>query len=206
MGARPAPGTRNEAREQYRERRSRERAEATVRRADQPLENPAPNAATEGHGHGRHGFDTTDAQQAERVRSGRYPDDPIGPIQGQRTPAQQASRFTTPQAEAEALGRGRRELDRRLAAGNVPGAGNGFVNPATGVPQRVRIDGAPMRTTRPGGYGDAQVRQMNGNQPVMDPNGGFQATPGPTGLTDARVIYEFVPSTGQWRPVTYFPE
>lgn len=40
----------------------------------------------------------------------------------------------------------------------------------------------------------------------MDPSGGYQATPGPTGLTGARVVYEFVPSTGQWQPVTYFPE
>lgn len=60
-GTRPAPGERSMTREQWKAQDSRQRAERAVGCADQPLENPHPNAAQEGHGHGRHGYQTTDA-------------------------------------------------------------------------------------------------------------------------------------------------
>ena len=212
-GERPAPGTRFETREQYHARRSRERAEATVRAADQPLENPVTQMAQEGHGHARHGFETTDAQQAERVRTGRYPDDPIGPLPAARKPAGRASRFTSPEAEAEALGRGRHSLNRRLREGTVPthpdpvtGAPT-YVDPVNGKPVRVE---APVTTNRPGGFGTSQVPQRNpppSNAAVLDPATG-QRIPiqSPTPLPNASTVFEHVPSTGQWHPVTYFPE
>lgn len=211
LGERPAPGTRTETREEYQTRRSRERAEATTRAADQPLENPHPNAAQEGHGHGRHGFETTDAEQAERVRSGRFPDDPYGPLPT-RTPAGRASRFSSPEAEAEALDRGRRQLDEALRSGTVtsytdPVSGaRTYVDPTTGKPVRF---GCTVTTNRPGGFGTSQVPSRNpppGNQPILDASGQRIPITSPTPLPRARVVFEYVPSTGEWRPVTYFPE
>jgi hypothetical protein len=84
---------------------------------------------------------TTPEQQAERVRTGRYPDDPPGGDTLGR-----ASRFSSPEAEAEALGRGRRALNRDLANGGVqtfpdPVTGEPtFVNPETGEPARQRVN------------------------------------------------------------------
>jgi hypothetical protein len=205
-GERPEPGARSETREQYQARRSRERAEETVRNADQPLENPNPGAATEGHGHARHGYQTTDEQQAARVVTGRFPDDPYGPTDGPREPVSRASRFGSPQAEAEALGRARRELDAELARdAKARGPAPTYVD-EDGVPVRMETD---VRTNRPEGYGPSQVVRRTGgpgSPPAFDAAGNRQAIPDPARIDQAKVVYEYVPSTGEWRAVTYYPE
>ncbi|MCE9576333.1 MAG: hypothetical protein K8W52_24510 [Deltaproteobacteria bacterium] len=207
-GKRPAPETRAQTREQYKARSGRERAEATVARADQPLENPRPSAAKEGHGHGRHGWQTTDAEQAMRVKSGRYPDDRIGPILRTQRPIGRASRFGSPEAEAEALGRGRKELERKLAKDAKTAA-------ATGAPAPKYVDqagkpadfGPRVPTNRPGGYGSSQVLRTHPNgQPHLDADGNRVALPDSTPLPNALVVWEYVPSTGKWQPKTYYPE
>ena len=210
-GYRPSPAERAETRQQYRERRSRERAEATVSAADQPLENPRPNAAQHGHGHGRHGWQTTDAQQADRVVSGRFPEQhpteaPGGP------PRARASHFGSPQAEAEALGRGRRALQRDLDAGTVPT----HLDPVTGAPTYVDpVTGEPVRhealvsTNRPGGFGNSQVvRRQPPPSTALAPDtaGNRVAVPSSTALPNATVVHEYIPSTGKWRTVTHYPE
>ena len=210
-GYRPRPGERVETHPQYRARRSRERAEATVAAADRPLENPRPNAAQHGHGHARHGWQTTDAQQAERVVSGRFPDQipseaPGGP------PRARASRFASPQAEAEALGRGRRALQRDLDAGAVPAhrdpttSAPRYVDPVTGEPVRHE---AVVTTQRPGGFGTSQVvRRQPPPSTALAPDaaGNRVAVPSSTPLPNATVVHEYVPSTGEWRPVSHYPE
>lgn len=211
QGYRPSPGERAETRQQYRERRARERAEATVSAADQPLENPMPNAAQHGHGHARHGSQTTEAQQADRVVTGRYPDQLPTDAPG-GAPRGRASRFSSPQAEAEALGRGRRALKHDLQAGTVPGhtdpvtGARSFVDPATGIPVSHDV---VVPTNRMDGYGTSQVvrRQPPPSTAVAkDAAGNRVAVPSSTRLPNARVVHEYVPSTGEWRRVTSYPE
>jgi len=182
---------------------------------DQPLENPNPNAATQGHGHGRHGHQTTPAQQQDRIRTGRTPD-------GEVKPAGTASRFRSPQAEAEALGRGRTALQNKLKddvglprnhpdaiepSHIDPATGDRlYFDQATGRPARVPVD---VRTNNPGGFADSrEVAQRTGGPSspyVLDASGNripiTEAGPIPT----ARVVWEYVPSAREWRLLTYFP-
>jgi hypothetical protein len=203
----PEPqGPRGETREQYRARRSRERAEETVRRADQPLENPNLNKAQHGHGHAWHGSQTTEAQQAERVRTGVTPTGEVRKAPGR------ASRYSSPQAEAEALGRGRRALQSALKAGTederfTDAAGQvTHVNPATGEPARHTT---VVPTNRPEGYGTSQVVRRHAppsDQVLKDASGQRVAQPSSTPLPNAAVHWEYVKSTGEWRRVTSYPE
>lgn len=210
LGVRPGPGERTQTRAQYRQQASRARAEAATAAADLPLENPNPNAAQHGHGHARHGWQTTEAQQAERVETGRCPDQL--PHEAPGKPAARASHFSSPEAEAEALGRARRALEKDLKAGKV----EGFLDPVTGARTYVNpVDGQPMRhdlivaTNRPGGFGTSQVvrRQSPPSESLaLDPTGKRVAVPSATPLPDAYMRVEYVSSTRRWRPVTYYPQ
>ena len=145
-------------------------------------------------------------EQADRVRTGVTPD-------GEIAPAGRASRFRSPQAEAEALGRARTALEADLANGTVPTYPDPvtgdptYVNPANGQPVRQPVN---VTTNDPRGFGEsAQVgRRVGGpSSPyVLDANG--QRIPdlvvGPQ--PNAIVVWEYVPSAGEWRPVTYFPQ
>ncbi|ONF72135.1 hypothetical protein AVR91_0211365 [Amycolatopsis keratiniphila subsp. keratiniphila] len=194
------------AREQWRAEQSRRRAERSVADADRPLENPHPNAAQEGHGHGRHGYQTTDGQQATRVRTGMAPD-------GLAAPASRASRFRSAQAEAEALGRARAQLEADLRDGTVvsytdPVTGQQlYVHPVTGKPVRHRV---LVTTNDPRGFGEsAQVaRRVGGpSSPLaLDANGNRIPDLVVAPQKNARVVYEYAPNANEWRPVTYFPE
>lgn len=198
-GYRPRPGERSMTREQWRRQNSTQRAERTVQRADRPLENPAPSASTRGHGHADHGHQTTDAQQANRVRTGVTPGGRTGSAAGR------ASRFESPEAEAEALGRARRALDRQLASESATGAPPN-VDPVTGQPRRIPVT---VPTNRPGGYGTSQVVQRApapSTAIAPDASGARVPVTSTTPLPNARVVWEYVPSTGEWHPVTYFPE
>ncbi len=207
QGVRPALGARSENREQYEARSRRQRAENAVARADQSLENPKPNAADAGHGHGRHGNQTTDIQQAERVVTGRYPDDPpTGPLPPGQNPARRASRFGSPEAEAEALARGRADLNAQLAAQSAANGGTPppYSDPVSRVPMRIR---SVVETSRPEGFGSSQVALTGPDgQPTLDGSGNRVSVADPSRLGHARIVWEYVRSIDEWRPVTYFPE
>jgi hypothetical protein len=201
-GYRPQPGERSLSREEWMAQNRRTRAERTVANADRPLENPLPNAATEGHGHAWHGYQTTEAQQIRRVETGVTPTGEV-----RRAPPS-ASRFGSPEAEAEALGRGRRALQADLDAG---AGGRTYPDPVTGDPTYVNPNnGAPVRrtvtveTNRPDGFGTSvDVGPGAATGPGMPTRIGY---PRPEGIPNASLTYEYVPSTGEWQPVTYYPE
>ncbi|MDF5734753.1 MULTISPECIES: hypothetical protein [unclassified Nostoc] len=180
---------------------SEARAKTTVANADQPLHPAvasAPNRSTHGHGHTFHGHQTTDAQQEHRVKTGTTPDKKSG------KPPSQSSRFTSPQAEAEALGRGRRALDTDLKNGAIPHQGTGFVDPKTGAPVRHSVS---VTTNRKTGFGVAAVKQRDSaGKVIKDPKTKQPLTTvDPTPIKTAKLIYEYVPSAKQWRPLTYYP-
>lgn len=142
------------------------------------------------------------------MRSGKYPDDPNG---NPGNPPPRASRFRTPEAEAEALGRGQRQLETDLANGTVkapidPVTGRPqYVDPGTGNPVRHRFT---VTTNHPDGFGGTSyVPQRNASgQPILDAAGNRIPVADPSPLNKARIIYEYVPSANEWRPVTYYPE
>ncbi len=179
---------------------SEARAKKTVANADQPLDPvaSAPNKSTKGHGHTFHGHQTTDAQQSHRVKTGTTPDGKSG------IKPSKSSRFTSPQAEAEALGRGRRALGADLKNGVIPHQGTGFVDPTTGAPARHSVN---VTTNRKTGFGVATVKQKDSaGKVIKDPKTKQPlTTTNPTPIKTAKLIYEYVPSAGQWRPVTYYP-
>jgi hypothetical protein len=205
-GYRPAEGERSMTREEWQAQQSRQRAEASVANVDQPLENPNPNAAQEGHGHGRHGHQTTDEQHATRVSTGMAPD-------GVEAKAPRASGFRSPEAEAEALGRAGAQLEADLKNGTVPS----YTDPATG--DQVYYDPVTLKPVRrtvvvttndPRGYGDsAQVARRVGGPSspyALDAAGNRIPDQVVAPQTTARVVYEYVKSANEWRPVTYYPE
>ncbi len=205
-GLRPEPGSRTTTREQWRAEQSRLRAERTTASADQPLENPHPNASSHGHGHARHGWQTTDEQQRLRVETGTTPDGGVG-----RTGS--ASRFRDAQAEAEALGRARRQLEADIERGSVSSytqpvtGGATYVDPVSGRPMRheVRVESGDPR-----GFADSAfvARRVGGptSEIVVDAAGRRVVDVVVAPQRHALVSFEYVPSTGEWRPVSYFPE
>jgi hypothetical protein len=132
-----------------RRQESQQRVQANVLKLDQPLENPLPNAAS--HGHGDHGYQTTDLQHGNHIRTQITPSGRLG------KPVSKSSKFHSPEAELEANGRGRTILDDALANGMVVDT---FPDPVTGKPTFVNpLNGAPTRhtvdviTTDPKGFG-----------------------------------------------------
>ena len=202
----PAPGERSMTREEWQADQTRRRAEQSVAGVDQPLENPSPNAAPTGHGHGRHGYQTTEADQETRVRTGVAPD-------GEPAPAERASRFRSPEAEAEALGRARTKLEAKLQSSAVtsytdPVTGHQvYVNPANGRPVRHPVQ---VTTNDPRGFGESawMPRRISGPNGayVLDPAGNRIPYQEVVPQMNARVVYEYVRSANEWRPITYFPE
>lgn len=135
---------------------------------------------------------STDAEQAQRVRDGTKPSGKSG------KPAPKASKFDSPEQEAEALRLGRKQLNSDLDSGNVP------KRTASGEPNRHEVR---VSTNDPDGFGSQTVRAKNPDGTNMkDANGDFVPQKNPTPLKSATVVYEYVPSTDSWEPVTYFPE
>jgi hypothetical protein len=198
-------------REQWREQQSKVRAERTVSQADRPLENPHPAMAQHGHGHADHGYQTTDAQQAIRVRTGATPGGSTLSNGSSPPPPNRASRFSSAEAEAEALGRGRRALEADLQDGQVHqytdpvSGGPTYVDPATREPVRHPVN---VTTNRLRGFANGSyVPQKDPvtNLPVQDAAGNRIPVRDAMPLRRARVVWEYVSSTGEWRPVSYFP-
>jgi uncharacterized Zn-binding protein involved in type VI secretion len=209
-GYRPQPGERSTTREQWQAQQSRIRADNTVSKADQALR-PSPNGPRHGHGHADHGYQTTDAQQAQRVATGQTPSGRTLANGNIPDPPTRASRFSSPEAEAESLGRARRKLNDDLANGavgsyidQVTGKPT-YVNPANGMPVRHSTE---VTTNRPNGFGDTFYTPQQG------PNGAYLTDQygnripqlNNTPMTKGFTRWEYVPSTGQWQPVTYYPK
>ena len=213
----PAPlSAKQQAKLNHRKEQSRRRAIQTTQQADRPLEPTNPNKSTHGHGHSDHGWQTTEAQQSQRIRDGITP--------GGRTDEQVAkvTHFHSPEAEAEALGRARTKLNAALRLGSVPP-----FDPATGEPNRHKI---VVETHRKDGFGSRVVKQRDNsgtvlkdssNKPLteterqqkIDPKTGTpmvdtdgQPIMEPVPMMHATFIFEYVPSSGEWHPVTYYPQ
>ncbi|MBE9215063.1 hypothetical protein IQ247_20750 [Plectonema cf. radiosum LEGE 06105] len=181
---------------------SRYRAETTAINSDQPLE-PISNQekqagvkrSTQGHGNQRHGHQRTDADLVNRLQT--------------EPKTTKSSRFTSPQAQAEALGRGHRALNQALKQGNVEFQTSGFVNPKTGQPARHAVE---VSTNRKNGFG-VQAEKIKQKDPktgqnIKDPNTKKPVTKiqmNSQPLNKAKIVYEYVPSAKTWRPLTYFP-
>jgi hypothetical protein len=192
QGYRPQAGERSMTREQWQAQERRRRAERTTGHADQPLEPIDPAKSQHGHGHGDHGYHTTAAQQGDRIRTGITPSGRAG------KPVSKASHFHSPEAEAEAIGRARRQLKTDQKAGSVTNFD------AEGEPTR---HGVTVPTNRKDGYGHRVVKQKDASGTVIkDSSGKPLTTTDPTALRQAKVIWEYVPSKNEWHPVTYFPE
>lgn len=178
-------------RAQWKAQERRRRAEITTGRADQPLEPVNPNGSTHGHGHADHGYQTTAAQQGDRIRTGVTPS-------GRVAPSSKASHFHSPEAEAEALGRARRQLAADQRSGAVSN-----LNEA-GHPTRHAVT---VPTNRRDGYGHRVVKQRDASGAVIkDSSNRPLTTTDPNPTRQAKVVWEYVPSKNQWHPVTYYPE
>ncbi len=180
-------------REEWKTAYSKRRAIRTVWQADKPLENSHPKATKDGHGHARHGYHTTDDQQARRIRDGTTPDGKKGQKVGI------ASRFISPEAEAEALGRGRRKLRIDLKNGGVKpprdATGNPIYTDSTGFPFRPTTS---VTTNRKDGFGKAVIKENKAGQ--------IKVKEDPTLKSKATLVWEYALSTGEWNPVTYHPD
>jgi hypothetical protein len=170
----------------------RGRATRITEAADKPLEPTNPNKSTEGHGHADHGAQTTDAQQGQRIKDGTTPSG------RQANAPSKTSKFNSPEQEAEALRLGRKDMDAKAANGYPP------YDPVTGEPNRCPVD---VTTNDPDGFGSQTTRAKNPDGTNMrDANGDYVPVTNPTPLSGAKVIYEYVPSTGKWEPVTCYPQ
>ncbi|WP_227681245.1 beta strand repeat-containing protein [Psychrobacter alimentarius] len=168
-----------------------DRAKNTVSNADQPLEPINPNKANKGHGHDEHGYQVTSVQQETRIETGIKPSGITG------APTGKASNFLTPELEAEALGRGRSELNNSIKENNIP------KYDTNGEPNRHPV---VVDTNNSNGFGERWVRAKDANgRNIRDSNGNFVPIKDPAILKHAKIIYEYVPSQNTWEPVTYYP-
>jgi hypothetical protein len=205
-GVRPEPGTRTMTREQWDAERARPGAERRLDGVDRPLEFRYQDGSTShGHGHARHGGQTTDAQQEWRALTKQAPDGSV--VAGGR-----ASRFRDARSEVEALMHARAKLREKLKAGLVPGQ----YDPTTGRTRYVNAAGQPRRVTvvvrcgRPEGYADRAYvaqRESGSSSPYLyDDEGHRIVVVDESPQMHASVTFEYVPSLDEWHPLTYFPE
>jgi RHS repeat-associated protein len=146
--------------------------------------------ALAGHGHDRHGSQTTTAQQTTRVQTGVAPD-------GATANTSRATRFDNPEAELDAVRRAQARTNARVASGAVSTA----IVVAPNGTARLPRDASTV-SGHPGGYGSGVEVQRNPttNQPL--PGRPVQ----PTGQDpNAQVVLQYQPSTGTWEPVTQYP-
>lgn len=123
-----------------------------------------------------------------------------------------SARFSSAEAETEALGRGRRVFACELEAGIVQhfsdaqSGERSYIDPQTDEPVRHVV---VVTTNRPEGFGTSHVvrRQAAPSQALLlDANRRRVAVPSATVLRRARLIYEYVPSIDGWHLITYHPE
>ena len=174
-GNRPKQGERSQTKEEYKKSESERRAKASVE-------------SIEGHGHARHGAQTTLNEQEARIKTGTAPD-------GAKAPTPRATKFDSDQAELEAVRRAEAKFEKNNSANPYPTTittPKGTVKPNT-IP--IEVDG------RKGGYG-------SGVEVIRDSSG--KPLPGrpvqPTGQDPkATVIFRYDPGTGKWVKITQYP-
>jgi len=165
-------------------------AQEKISKADQPLEPINPNKAKHGHGHAEHGSQTTPIQQEHRIVTG------VKPSGEQGNPTSKASKFLTPEAEVEALDRGREKLEQEIKDHNIPKMVNG-------EPNRHAV---MVESNKHEGFGERWVRAKGSNgKNLKNEDGSFIPQKDPVKLNKAKLIYEYVPSKNKWETVTYFP-
>jgi len=168
------------------------------------------DAASQGHGHKEHGYKTPMEAHEARVKMGKKPGG------GQGEPAKLSTKFYGPDQEMEALEKGRVELDRKLAKGNIPEMDK------DGKPNKVHVR---VSTDRPRGFGggykakvgpdghaiklgpDGQPLELKANGKPVDKDVKAKHIAEPVKkLKTAKVVYQFNPKTGEWQELTYHPE
>ncbi len=133
-----------------------------------------------GHGHERHGAQTTTREQTTRVQSGEAPD-------GNTAPTKKATKFDSHAKEVEAVEKAKAQ------------------NPGQGEP-KFRPDGRPNRVHKvvddgPEGYGEGvEVKTDSAGKPL--PGRPVQST---GRQPNAKVIFEYNPETDTWEPLTQYP-
>lgn len=138
-----------------------------------------------------HCYQTTNTQQEKRISTGQKPSGTMADI------PKTTSKFSTPELEAEALGKGQKALDAKLKSGSIP-----KLKP-NGEPNRVEIN---VSTNNPTGFGTSWKRKLDSSgKPIKDTHGNYIPEKSTDILKNAKIIYEYVPSTGKWNPVTYYP-
>lgn len=189
----PKPKSIENAKERYNKAQSHERAKRTADNADKPLEPSNSKKAKVGHGHAEHGYQTTAKQQKERIGTGKKPSGAMD-----IRPAKTASKFSSPQLEAEALRKGEKALQQKLKAGNIPNFKK------NGEPNRVTVI---VPSSNKDGFGQSWTRKLDNNgNPMRDKNGNYVSEKNSTPLKNALITYEYVPSQKTWNPVTYYPK
>lgn len=133
-----------------------------------------------GHGHGRHGAQTTMDEQTRRVQTGYTAD-------GNQSRVSKATKFSSHEKEVEAVERARAKN---------PGAGKSPFDPK-GRPNRDTI----VVPDGPEGYGSGtEVQKGTDNRPL--PGRPVQST-GPQ--PNAMIVFEYNPRNGHWDPITQYP-
>ena len=152
-----------------------------------------------GHGHERHGSQTTLEQQARRVNEGTDPT-------GKSAPTGQATKFGSNMAEHDAIYRARLRTEQLVKEGKVS------ISPIKNKKGNLVIDknGNPKKPTvklvvtgHPNGYGSGY------KGPTMKINGQIICTEGPLQfkkeIPNALVILQYDPVTASWEPLTQYP-
>lgn len=179
----PKPIPKSTPKDIYKEKDSTNRAINKTLKADKPLEPVLSTKSTHGHGHSKHGYQTTAQQHKDRVAK-------------EEKTTFVSSKFSNPKKEAEALARGEKKLNEKLKNENIPK----FTN---GQPTRIPIF---VDTKDPKGFGDAYVKKLDNNgKPIKDSKGQYVTEKSKDVLKRVQLTYEYVPSKNDWYPVTYYP-
>jgi len=188
-GYRPKPGERSITREQWKQMDRRWRAQRNAEGIDRPEVGHQPRG---GHMHRDHGYQTSDIQHRSRVAAAsRTNTTPVQPNNVNRS-----TRFDSPEAELEALGRARAHL-RTEPRYNSDGT------PAVRTVVVERGDGT--------GYGRGYQRQPyppghpQAGQSIPADSQGIRPTQPTPQQPNAAVVMQYNPSTGRWDPITGYP-
>ena len=192
---RQAHEARTEANTRQREQALNDRGEAIekLKQVDQPLENTTKTRSSHGHGHRDHGFQTGLDDHLKRVTTGKGPSGHRG--RSGRGPTSSA-KFYNPEAELEALRKAENKLQEMLESGQLSKLDDG------GQPARIDV---VVTSDHPRGFGGGyRAKTAMDGKLIRHHAGGYQAEPVKK-IKSAIVVFEHLPSSDTWVPVTYYP-